>query len=97
MGKPVTMKTLIKQHPNKFVIATVAMRDADTKRAKTFNVLKAVRDTAEMKRAVEYYQREMHAGVVVIPNFTSDDVPDFPPEYAALLFRTLYHEQEATV
>lgn len=94
MGKPVTMKTLIKKHPNQFVIASVAMRDAVTKRAKTFNVLRTVRGTAEMEQAVEYYQGEGFAGVVAVPTFLSEDAPDFPPRYAALLFRTLYHEQE---
>lgn len=93
MGNSVTFKTLLKKHPNKFVICTVGLRDSVTKRAKTFSILQTVRDTADMEKAIEYYQCEGFTGVVAIPTFLSDDAPDFPPRYAALLFRTIYHEE----
>lgn len=93
MGNSVTFKILLEKHPNRFVICTVDLRDAVTKRAKTFSILQTVRDTADMEKAIEYYQREGFKGVVAIPTFISEDAPDFPPRYAALLFRTIYHEE----
>ena len=51
-------------------------------------------DLPQIKLALEARnQREGFKGVVAIPTFISEDAPDFPPRYAALLFRTIYHEE----
>lgn len=94
MGNSVTFKQLVKKHPNKFVIAVVSTRDAETKRANSFQILQTVDDVTEMELVMEYYQQEEFEGVVAIPTFTSEDTPDLPAKYAALLFRTLYFEEE---
>ena len=93
MGDALTFKNLVKAYPNRFVICTVDSRDEITKRAKTFSVLQTVKETEEMKKAVEHHQKKGVNGVVIaIPTFLSDETPVFSAKYVALLFRTLYHD-----
>ena len=64
MGDVLTFKNLVKAYPNCFVICTVNSWDEITKRAKTFSVLQTVKETEEMKRAVEHHQKKEENGVV---------------------------------
>lgn len=93
MGNTLTWKSVIKKHPNRFILATVALRDAINQKAKTFRVLQTARDFQGMQSLKEYYKNEGFEGVIVIPNFPDDspEIKGYPPKLSAELFRNLYH------
>jgi len=94
MEKGILFKTITKNHSNRFVLAKVALRDAETDIAKSFLVLQSVRTTDEAKRALDFYESEGYSEVVVLPVFDNEDNPElqkFPPELTAKTFRILYH------
>lgn len=92
MANYVTFPTMVEKHPNRFILATVAFRDA-IGRARGFKVLQTVRDTENLQKAISYYEAEGFTGVVAIPNFNEEQgrPPEFPPNIAAQTFRNLYH------
>lgn len=87
-----TYDTMIKKHPNSFIICIVACRDAETNKPKSYKVLQTVLTTEDLQKALDYYDAEGFENVVAVPNFDEDNgkVPEFPPEIAARLFRNLY-------
>ena len=93
MGQSMTYKTIVRKHPNRFIVAVVDRRHPDSKRAVLFKVLQTFINVEGLRRALDYYKAEGFKNVVPINSFMEDDkeAPDMPPELTAEFFRNYFN------
>ena len=92
MGQSMTYGTMVKKHPNRFIIAMIDRRHPDSRRAVLFKVLQTCTNVASLKKALGYYETEGFTGVVPVNSYMEDDTdaPEMPPDLTAKFFREYY-------
>ena len=93
MGQSMTYQTIVRKHPNKFIVAVVDRRNPDTNMAVLFKVLQTTVNVEKLRKAFNYYREEGFEGVLPISSYQEGDkdVPDMPPDLSAKFFRTFYN------
>ena len=93
-----TMKKMLKQHPNRLIVCIPAQRDKDN-RPTTFKVLNTCRHSEEACEILARYEKEgeAYANTIIIPNFpesmNDSEIPQIAPSIIAKTFRVLYGMQ----
>lgn len=93
-----TIKKLLKRHPNRLIVCIPALRDTNNHPI-TFKVLNTCRHSDEACEILARYEKEggAYANTIIIPNFSEelddDAVPYVPPNIIAKTFRVLYGMQ----
>lgn len=93
MGQAMTYQTVVRAHPNKFIIAVVNKRHPDTNVAVLFKVLQTTVNVEKLRKVYNYYRDEGFEDVIPISSYLEDDddASDMPPDLSAKFFKTYYN------
>ena len=87
--------TIIKNHPDCFVLVIPVKNDKVTHHVVGWKVLQTVLTVDDCEKCLDYCEAEGFEKVVVIPTYREDDrnAPELPSDIAAKLFRVLYGKE----
>lgn len=92
MSDRLTMKDLLSNHPETFIIASVAFRDGISNKAVAFTVLQTARSVEETLDLLYEFRSQGHNKAFALANFGDTDEEDkqLPPSELAFFMREYY-------
>lgn len=87
-GELMRFGEITNKYPDKFIIVSPVLKNAETNKPITFKVLQTCETTEACEKAMEYYDLEGFENVIPIPNFKR--VRKLNPKYVARMFRVMY-------
>jgi hypothetical protein len=91
-----TLKKVIKKHPNKICILMPALRDATTGYINSWKCIQTLENVSKLEETLEFYAKEGLRGVVAFS--TCEDTEHFqnlalPPEQVAAFYRCYFNQE----